>query len=482
MTATTTVRDRPTPRAPWADPLAPQLATEVPDARVSTERLTAGIDRLGRIPRLGARAARPIVHRFLEQIEGGEIELVEAGHHRRFVSLAPDRYGREDLRARVEVHDQRFHTALVTQGSSGLGEAFRLGWFDADDLPALLRLLARSYRRLEPVRRRAQRATAPFTDPIRRLRGPDAHRDRHNIAAHYDLGNAFFELFLDDTLTYSSGWFDGPGTTMAEASVAKIDRLCRRLDLRPGQRIAEIGTGWGAFAIHAASTYGVDVVTTTLSAEQHRTATSRVAEAGLSHRVDVRLDHYRDLSGEFDAVVAVEMIEAVDWREIDDFLAHCARLVGPTGAVALQAIVTAPSRHALARNANDFIKTHVFPGSSIPSVPSILDAASRATDLSLVDLTDFGLHYAETLRRWRTRLDDRHDEALGLGLDESFLRLWDFYLAYCEAGFEERQVSVVQLVLDRPGRASSLRRPEAVDPDPRPAPHDPAHDPLPRGR
>jgi cyclopropane-fatty-acyl-phospholipid synthase len=223
-------------------------------------------------------------------------------------------------------------------------------------------------------------------------------------------------------------------------------------------RVVELGTGWGTFAIHAATHYGVDVVTTTLSAEQHRAATARVAVAGLSDRVDVRLDHYRDLDGTFDALVAVEMIEAVDWRDLDDFFARCARLVGPSGVVGLQAIVTAPHREPLTRVGTDFIKSHIFPGGSLPSVPSMLDAAARGTDLAAVALRDFGLHYAETLRRWRSNLAVRHDDARALGLDEEFLRLWDFYLCYCEAGFEERVVSVVQLVLERPGRSPSLLR------------------------
>ena len=225
------------------------------------------------------------------------------------------------------------------------------------------------------------------------------------------------------------------------------------LDLRPGQRIVEIGTGWGSFALHAASHYGVEVVTTTLSVEQHAEATRRVNEAGLSHLIEVRLDHYRDIDGNFDALVAVEMIEAVDWRELGDFVEHCARLVGPDGIVAYQAIVTSPARWSRARVTHDFIKSHIFPGGNLPSVPSILDAATRRTDLAVVNLFDFGMDYAETLRRWRDALDRRRDDALSLGLDDAFLRLWEFYLCYCEAGFEERQVSVVQMVLERPGRA-----------------------------
>ena len=407
--------------------------------------------------RAATRVARSALHRVLQHLEGGEVVISDHGDTHLFGTVSLDTEQRPTLSAAIAVHDPRFYTALLFGGSSGLGDAYRLGWFDTDDLPALLRMLARSLQRFDPIRRKIYRATGPFTDFAASLHRPDPDRDRRNIVAHYDLGNAFFELFLDETLTYSSGFFEHPDATLSEASRAKIDRICRKLDLRPGQRIVEIGTGWGAFAIHAASHYGVEVVTTTLSNEQHAAATERVAAAGLTDRIEVRLDHFRDLQGSFDAVVAVEMIEAVDWRELDDFIEHVARLVGPGGAVAFQAIVTAPARQQITHHANDFIKTHVFPGSSIPSVLSILDATTRRTDLVPTELTDFGLHYAETLRRWRTNLAEHRVEAHGLGLDETFLRLWDFYLSYCEAGFEERMVSVVQLVLERPGRAPSLQ-------------------------
>jgi cyclopropane-fatty-acyl-phospholipid synthase len=426
--------------------------------RVEPERLIAHAARHSVVPRAGAAAARAIVHRVLGLVEGGTITVEDGSSTRTFTATGPDRYRREHLIALVVVRDPRFYRAVVRGGSSGLGEAYRQGWFEVDDLTVLLRLLARVMRRIEPVRQRAHQLARPIAEPIRRRRRADPGRDRDNIAAHYDLGNEFFELFLDETLSYSAGVFERREATMAEASVAKIDRLCRALDLRPGQRVVEIGTGWGAFAIHAARHYGVDVVTTTLSAEQHRVAAARVSEAGLEDRVEVRLDHYRDLRGRFDALVAVEMIEAVDWRELGDFLAHCAGLVGPDGAVAYQAIVTTPQRWSRARVTEDFIKSHVFPGGNLPSVPSILDAATSRTDLSLVDLTDLGPDYGETIRRWRAELHRRDDEVRALGLDDAFLRLWDFYLAYCEAGFEERQVSVVQMVLERPGRARAVLR------------------------
>lgn len=426
------------------------------DVRVAPERLVARSRRHSVVPRIGAAVARAAVLRMLRFVEGGEVVVEDGPDRRTIASAVDDRYGREHLRAVVTVRDPRFYAAVVGGGSSGLGEAYRQGWFDVDDLTALLRLLSRAMRRVEPVRAAAHRAARPVAEPLRRRRRADADRDRDNIAAHYDLGNAFFELFLDETLMYSSGIFERPDVSMTEASIAKIERLCRAIDLRPGQRVVEIGTGWGAFAIHAARHHGVEVVTTTLSAEQHATATRRVREAGLEDRIEVRLDHYRDVHGRFDALVAVEMIEAVDWRELGDFVEHCARLVGPGGAVAYQAIVAAPARWSRARVTEDFIKSHIFPGGNLPSVPSILDAATARTDLSLVDLVDFGMDYAETLRRWGTTLAERREQALALGLDDAFLRLWDFYLRYCEAGFEERQVSVVQMVLDRPGRARSL--------------------------
>ena len=412
--------------------------------------------RHARVSSTGWPIARAVLHRLLGSIEGGRIVLIDGDDHRPFAAATPDRGGREDLlQAVVTVRDHRFYTSTVRGGSSGLGEAYIQGWFDVDDLTALLRLLARAMHRLEPLRHRAHDLARPLAEPIRRRRHPDADRDRADVASHYDLGNAFYELFLDETLTYSAGIFESPNATMGDASRAKYERLCQALRLEPGQRIAEVGTGWGAFAIHAATHHGVEVVTTTLSEEQHRVATHRVAEAGLSDRIEVRRDHYRDLHGRFDALVAVEMIEAVDWRELDDFVAHCAGLVGPRGAVGYQAIVVAPDRWSRARVTEDFIKSHVFPGGNLPSVPSIVEAAARS-DLALVDLADFGMHYAETLRRWRAALAERIDDARSLGLDDEFLRLWDFYFCYCEAGFEERQVSVVQMVLERPGRAASL--------------------------
>jgi cyclopropane-fatty-acyl-phospholipid synthase len=271
------------------------------------------------------------------------------------------------------------------------------------------------------------------------------------VRAHYDLSNEFFEAFLDETMTYSAAVFETPGTPLAEASIAKLDRLCRKLRLSPDHRLVEIGTGWGSFAAHAASSYGVHVTTTTVSAAQAELARKRFAEAGVTERVDLHEADYRSLTGSFDRLASIEMIEAVDWRDVPAYLAACSGLLAPDGLMGLQAIVVADQRYSRTRVTRDFITRWVFPGGCLPSITSIANAATRATDLRIIDLEDFGLHYAETLRRWRATLQSRWDDLRDLGLTLEMSRLWDFYLAYCEAAFRERHVSVVQVVLAKSG-------------------------------
>ncbi len=325
------------------------------------------------------------------------------------------------------------------------------GWWDCDDLTSLLRLLSRAIHRIDPMRNVLARSVGRSTDVVRSLRRQDGIRDRANVAAHYDLGNDLFELFLDESMTYSAGIFAGPDDSMLDASTTKFDRLCQRLELGPTDRLLEIGTGWGAFAIHAARTYGCRVTTTTISAEQYEHARERVSEAGLDHQIDVRSDDYRDLTGTYDKLASIEMIEAIDWRDLDTFFLTCSRLLEPDGLMALQTIVIDGSRWERAKNTRDFVKAHIFPGGCLPSVDSIGRALSRGGDLSMMWLDDCGLHYAETLRRWRTRFDRHRSDLDRLGYDERFARKWEFYLCYCEAGFEERDVSVIQAVLARPG-------------------------------
>ena len=293
-----------------------------------------------------------------------------------------------------------------------------------------------------------------MTDPVRRRRRQDPARDRADVRAHYDLGNEFFERLLDETMMYSSAVFPSPSSSLAEGSAHKLDRLCRRLGLGPDDHVLEIGTGWGGFAVHAAQRYGCRVTTTTISQQQYDYARSRVRAAGLDGRVTVLDRDYRDLDGRYDAVVSIEMIEAVDWREYGTFFAACRDRLTPAGRLGMQAIVIPAQRYDQARAGRDFIKNVIFPGGSLPSIEALLRASSAVGDFTVTDLEDIGPHYAETLRRWRASLEACRADLGDLGLDARFGRLWDFYLAYCEAGFDERDISAVQLVLTRPGCVS----------------------------
>jgi cyclopropane-fatty-acyl-phospholipid synthase len=390
------------------------------------------------------RAARRAVFALLRRIERGHITVDDPLGSRTFGPAD------SDLAVTVTVHSLATYRDIVTRGSAGMGESYVHGWWDCDDLVTLVRILARNLPRLDALRNTADRVVSPVTDLVRRLRPEDPTRDRLNIRAHYDLGNEFFELFLDETMMYSAAWFERPADTLAQASRAKLDRICDLLDLGPDDHVVEIGTGWGGFAVHAARERGCRVTTTTISAEQERHARARVEADGLGHLVTVLGDDYRDLVGTYDALVSIEMIEAVDWREHDRFFATCNRLLAPNGRMALQSIVIPDQRFERAKTTDDFIKQFVFPGGCLPSVEAIMRSTSRTSDLSLTRLDDMGHHYALTLARWRERLFKHEAELDDLGVDEAFLRLWDFYFAYCEGAFAERFVSVVQAVFAKP--------------------------------
>lgn len=350
----------------------------------------------------------------------------------------------------IVVLDPRAYAAAARSGSAGLGEAWFRGWWYTDDLVGLLRMLIGAMRPLDRRRDRLHALLRPVLDPIRKMRRPNPDRDRRNVRAHYDLGNEFFEAFLDETMTYSCAVFESPSVTLAEASTEKLDRLCRKVGLRGDHQVVEIGTGWGSFALHAAGRYGSHVTTTTVSAAQARLARERFVSAGLADRIDLRELDYRRLTGTYDRLISIEMIEAVDWRDVPGYLQTCARLLRPDGVMGLQAIVMADQRWARTRVTEDFIKRWVFPGGSLPSLTSISDAVTKCTDLRITDIEDLGLHYAETLHRWRERLHARWGDLAELGVTEELGRLWDFYLAYCEAAFLERHVSVAQIVLAKP--------------------------------
>lgn len=349
----------------------------------------------------------------------------------------------------VRVEDPSLYRALATSGSVGAGEAYIRGHWRCDDLVGLIRLLLRNRDLLDGLESGTARLGGWLLRVWAALKPNTRRGSRAHIAAHYDLGNEFFALFLSDDLMYSSALWEGPDDTLEAASTRKLDAVCRSLRLNSGDELIEIGTGWGGLALHAAQHYGCRVTTTTLSREQHALACQRVARNGLSARIRVLLEDYRDLKGRYDKLVSIEMIEAIGARYLPTYFAKIGTLLRPGGRALLQAITIEDHRYERALSEVDYIKRHVFPGAFIPSVSAMLEAKRRVTDLNLICFQDFGLSYARTLEVWRKRFLAQRTEVRRLGFDEAFFRLWEFYLAYCEAGFRERSIGVAHLTFEK---------------------------------
>jgi cyclopropane-fatty-acyl-phospholipid synthase len=355
------------------------------------------------------------------------------------------------LHATVRVYDAAFYRQVAGNGSVGAGESYMDGIWQCDDLVALMRMLVRNRDLLDALDSGLARLGGMAMKAWHAFKRNTRLGSRRNIAAHYDLGNDFFHLFLDDNMMYSSAIFADADESLEVASLRKLDRICRKLELSADDRIVEIGTGWGGFAIHAARNYGCHVTTTTISSEQFDLARERVREAGLDGRVEVLQEDYRDLSGRFDKLVSIEMIEAIGHQYIDDYFRKVGGLLKDDGMALIQAITIEDHRYAQALRAVDFIKRHIFPGSFIPSISVMLGALARSSDLKLFQLEDIGPSYALTLAAWRERFHRHLPEVRAQGYDERFVRMWDFYLAYCEGGFRERSTGSVQMLLTRPG-------------------------------
>ena len=387
------------------------------------------------------RASMAVVERALRNLQGGTLLLATAA--------GTTAYGAGTPTVRVTVHRAGFFRRLLLHGSVGAGESYMDGDWDCDDLAALLRIMLRNRSALEGLEGLASLPASVAAALAHRLRRNTLRGSRRNIRAHYDLGNDFFRAFLDHSMSYSCAVYDSGRESLEEASEAKLERICRKLELGPNDHLLDVGCGWGGLAIHAAQRFGCRVTAITVSEAQHRHAHERVAACGLRERVKVLVRDYRRVTGQFDKVVSVEMVEAVGHDFLDRYFAACSRLLKPSGLMALQAIVIRDSRYRRALHRADFIKKHIFPGGFIPSVSALTRAAATA-DLTVVNLEDFGLDYARTLREWRLRLDAGADR-LPAQLDESFVRMWRFYFAYCEAGFAERATSDVQMLLTREG-------------------------------
>jgi cyclopropane-fatty-acyl-phospholipid synthase len=375
----------------------------------------------------------------LRRIRAGTLVMVGPDGKRRS-------YGSGQPTATVELRSRRAWRLLV-HGSVGLADAYAQGLWDSPDLVAAIRLGARNAALVD----RPRRLLAPLIRPLqlgRALARPsNRRRRRRDIAAHYDLGNDLFKRMLDPTMTYSCALFVDPHDSLEEAQVAKLELVCQKLELGPTDRVLEIGTGWGSFALHAAARHGCHVTTTTISSEQRAYVTDLVRRAGLEGRVTVLFSDYRDLEGRYDKLVTIEMIEAVGWRHTGTFLGACARLLEPHGAMLLQAITIDDRAYEIEKASRSFIKERIFPGGSLPSIESLGRDLARHTDLQLVHLQDLTPHYVTTLGRWRERFVAHADELASLGYDEQFQRLWTLYLAHCEAGFAERRICDEQLVL-----------------------------------
>jgi len=386
---------------------------------------------------------------FLERLAGlreGELTVIDGEGRQTFGRRTPEC----KLRATIEVLHPQTYADAAFGGTVGGGEAYLRGLWRADDLTALIRLMLVNRDVMQSMEGGAALLTAPLRRSLHWLNRNSPDGSRRNIAAHYDLGNDLFALMLDETMAYSCAVFERDDATLHEAQLAKFERICRKLQLSPRDHLLEIGTGWGGFAIHAASRYGCRVTTTTISREQHDWAREKIAAAGVQDRVTLLLDDYRDLRGRYDKLVSIEMIEAVGARYLDTYTAQCARLLEPHGAMLLQAITIQDQLYEEALESVDFIQRFVFPGSFIPSVTAITDSVRRATDMKVFNLEDIGPHYATTLRRWRENFFAKLPEVRRLGYPDAFVRLWDYYLCYCEGGFLERQLGDVQMLLTKP--------------------------------
>lgn len=355
---------------------------------------------------------------------------------------------------RIEIQDQRFFAELVTKGGIGLGESYQKGYWTTEDLTGALRWFLVNSRYIAPEVSPHVARTARFANAI--LNGFLHFRNRNNIEgsqqnihAHYDLGNEFYQTFLDPSLTYSSAYFENEGTSLEDAQIEKYDRLCRKLQLDSGMRLLEIGCGWGGFALHAASRYGCQVVGTTISKEQYDKAKQRVIDAGLEDRIEITMTDYRKLTGKFDRIASIEMLEAVGQEYLGAYFKQVETLLKPNGLAGVQVITCPNPLYEGYRRRVDWIQKHIFPGSHLPSTRILIERAEAPGSLDLYHMESFGLHYSRTLKEWRLRFLDRWDEIQKLGFDEAFRLKWEYYLAYCEAGFEERHVNVCQLVFGR---------------------------------
>lgn len=408
----------------------------IPDSRITlNKRKTFWLDNL---------AKKAVLSKFTK-ISRGLLKIVDQGEIFEYGD------NNEDLPSvTIHVNNSRFYSSIAFGGSAGAGEAYFLGYWDCQDLTALVQLLIINRDIIDDMDESIARVQRPIFKAVHWLNRNTREGSRRNISAHYDLGNDFFKLFLDTNMMYSSAIYPSETSTLEQASVFKIDRICQKLQLNENDHLLEIGTGWGGFALHAAKNYGCKVTTTTISQEQYDLATRRIADAGLEDKITVLLSDYRDLTGKYDKIVSIEMIEAIGHHYINTYFEKCSDLLQPDGIMVLQAITIADQQYKAALKDVDFIKRYVFPGCFIPSITAMQNAIADNSNMRIFNIEDIGPHYARTLHDWRIRLFKNIDSVKEQGFSNEFIRLWEFYLCYCEGGFRERVISDVQMVLVKP--------------------------------
>lgn len=412
-------------------------------ASVINTRITPGTTIKPRI--LDGLAKRALLSR-LANIRHGELNLVDNDQEHRFGIVTE----RCSLSITIYVKDPRFYSDIAFGGSIGAGEAFMYGYWQTDDLTGLIRLFIANRDVLDAMEGGLAHLTAPIQKVLHWFNRNTQYGSRKNIAAHYDIGNDFFRLMLDETMMYSSAIFEHENMSLYKAQIRRLDTICQKLDLHPADHLLEIGTGWGGLSIHAAKHYGCRVTTTTISKEQYELAQERVNKEGLADKITVLFEDYRDLTGQYDKLVSIEMIEAVGHQYYETYFKKCGELLKQDGMMLLQAITIADQQYESAKRSVDFIQRYIFPGSCIPSNTAMLNAITRASDLKLYNLTDIGPHYATTLKKWRENVRTHINEIKKMGYSDEFLLMWEFYLCYCEGGFRERVISDVHMLLVKP--------------------------------
>ena len=391
--------------------------------------------------------ARSLMLKVLAKLQVGSLTLKEQGETLVFGSKtdagAPH--------AEVHVHDTELYRRILTGGGIAAGETYIEGFWSSTDLTAVTRVFSANLAMLSAMSERQNLLAKTALKVSHWARRNTATRSRENISAHYDLGNDFFSLFLDPSMMYSSAVFPTPQSDLAAAAQHKLHLICEDLELKPEDHLVEIGTGWGGMAIYAAEHYGCLVTTTTISREQYEYTVDAVAKRGLQDRVTVLFDDYRDLTGKFDKLVSIEMIEAVGHQFYDTYFHTVSRLLKPHGKAVIQAITMTEQRYEQARNSVDFIKRYIFPGGCLPSLTVISDALARMTDMQMTHLRDITRDYADTLDAWHQAFLEKLDQVSAMGFDDRFINMWRYYLSYCEGGFRERIIGTYQITMTKPG-------------------------------